>query len=228
MNELFCKKCETYKESKDFYFNKTKNKFERCCKPCHNRLTMVNYHKNREKILERRKTPECRKKDNDAKQRKYHSDPEYRKKILDWHKEYYQTPRSKAYVRQRKKEYLSVPSNRIIHRMSNRIRAVLRGETKTSRAKDFLGIEVDEFMKYLESKFPEGMTWENRRNWHIDHIVPCSYFDMSIEENQKICFYYKNLQPMWGKDNISKGNKILIENLDEFLAEIKRDLGIEQ
>lgn len=227
MSNLFCKKCKTHKESKDFYFNKTKNKFELCCKICRNHGSMANYYKNREKILNGYKTPEYREKKRESRRERYRSDPEYRKKISDWFKKYHQTPRFKEYAKERKKQYLSVPSNRIIHRMSNRIRAVLRGEIKTSKTKDFLGIEVDEFMKYLESKFLEGMTWKNRRNWHIDHIIPCSYFDMSIEENQKICFYYKNLQPMWGKDNISKGNKILIENLDEFLAEIKRDLGIE-
>ena len=53
------------------------------------------------------------------------------------------------------------------------------------------------------------MTWKNqgRFGWHIDHIVPCSKFDLSDPDQQKECFNYKNLQPLWAKENILKSNK---------------------
>ena len=54
------------------------------------------------------------------------------------------------------------------------------------------------------------MTWDNygKGGWDIDHIYPCSKFDLTQEENiYKMC-HYTNLQPMWHLDNIRKGNKI--------------------
>ncbi len=53
------------------------------------------------------------------------------------------------------------------------------------------------------------MSWENRNEWHLDHIIPCSKFNLSKEEDLKKCFHYSNLQPLWAKDNLSKGSKII-------------------
>ena len=62
--------------------------------------------------------------------------------------------------------------------------------------------------KYLENKFQKGMNWKNqgRYGWHIDHIKPCSKFDLSDPDQQKKCFNYKNLQPLWAAENIKKSN----------------------
>ena len=51
------------------------------------------------------------------------------------------------------------------------------------------------------------MNWNNYGEWHIDHIKPCSLFNLELEEEQLECFNYKNLQPLWAIDNIKKGNK---------------------
>lgn len=68
--------------------------------------------------------------------------------------------------------------------------------------------------KHLEKQFQNGMTWKNhtKDGWHIDHIIPCSFFDLSDPEQQKECFNYKNLQPLWAEDNLSKGNNIYESN----------------
>ena len=53
------------------------------------------------------------------------------------------------------------------------------------------------------------MTWENYGSgWQVDHIIPCSVFNLESEGHQKKCFHYSNLQPLWAKDNMSKGNKV--------------------
>ncbi len=65
--------------------------------------------------------------------------------------------------------------------------------------------------EHLEKQFKEGMTWENHGlyGWHIDHIIPCASFDLTDLEQQKKCFHYTNLQPLWAKENLIKGVKIL-------------------
>ncbi len=60
------------------------------------------------------------------------------------------------------------------------------------------------------------MSWENygkgdngrgMQEWHIDHIKPCASFDLSKPEQQKLCFNYTNLQPLWAEENMKKGGR---------------------
>jgi hypothetical protein len=51
------------------------------------------------------------------------------------------------------------------------------------------------------------MTRENHGLWHVDHIRPCALFDLKCPVNNKLCFHYTNLQPLWAEDNIKKGAK---------------------
>jgi len=78
---------------------------------------------------------------------------------------------------------------------------------KHYRTKQLTGCELPVLREYIESKFTKGMTWENYGDWHIDHIRPCCSFNLKDKEEQKKCFHYTNLQPLWAKDNLSKGNK---------------------
>lgn len=89
----------------------------------------------------------------------------------------------------------------------NRLRQCLKKKfwLKRSKFAEYIGCSKDELIKYLESLFTEGMTWENQGQWHIDHIIPLSSAT-SEEEMYKLC-HYTNLQPLWALDNIKKSNK---------------------
>ena len=52
------------------------------------------------------------------------------------------------------------------------------------------------------------MSWDKINLIHIDHIIPCSSFDLSDPKQQKICFHYTNLQPLWAVDNLKKGARL--------------------
>jgi len=72
---------------------------------------------------------------------------------------------------------------------------------------------VEYLRTHLENQFEKEaercghpISWENQGEWHIDHIKPCVSFDLDLEEERDKCFHYTNLQPMWGPDNMSKGD----------------------
>ena len=70
---------------------------------------------------------------------------------------------------------------------------------------DLIGCTSDELKNYLESKFLPTMTWDNYgKYWHIDHIIPCSLFNLIDEEEQKKCFHYTNMQPLFTTTEIAK------------------------
>jgi hypothetical protein len=76
---------------------------------------------------------------------------------------------------------------------------------KAGRTFELIGCTPQFLKEYLESKFQAGMSWALRRSFHIDHIKPCAAFDLTNPEQQKACFHYTNLQPLWPVDNIRKG-----------------------
>jgi hypothetical protein len=68
-----------------------------------------------------------------------------------------------------------------------------------------LGCPFSFLIKYIEARFADGMSWENRSKWHIDHIVPLS---SAKTKKQLIKLnHYSNLRPIWAKDNLKKGSK---------------------
>lgn len=83
------------------------------------------------------------------------------------------------------------------------------GTVKSAKTIELLGASIEIVYKHLEAQFKEGMSWDNYGKWHVDHILPCSSFDLSKPEEQLKCFNYKNLQPLWAIDNLKKQAKII-------------------
>ena len=80
---------------------------------------------------------------------------------------------------------------------------------KQNEFKELIGCSSNQLKNYIESLFLEGMDWDNhgRFGWHIDHIKPCILFDLTDPVQQKECFHYTNLQPLWCYNNYSKGGR---------------------
>lgn len=70
---------------------------------------------------------------------------------------------------------------------------------------ELVGCSITALKVHLENKFTIGMNWENYGKWHVDHIRPCANYDLTNTEQQRECFNYMNLQPLWAEDNIKKG-----------------------
>lgn len=92
-------------------------------------------------------------------------------------------------------------------RLRHIIKALEGGNYKYSSVIDLLGCDISFFKAYIEEKFLPGMNWSKLPDIHIDHIKPCAMFDLTKLEQQKACFHYTNLQPLWAIDNIRKGAK---------------------
>ena len=146
-------------------------------------------------------------KDKISKQRKAYR-LQHIKYLRAWAKEYGKRNRKKI-----TKKYLerlkTDPNFRLICYARSRMNFFLKGR-KSKTTMELLGVPNLEFLwQHLEKQFQLGMTKENYGKWHVDHIIPCASFDFSDPEQQKKCFHYTNLQPLWASDNISKGSKII-------------------
>lgn len=156
----------------------------------------ANYIQNRPKILK--------------KKRDYYQDNAAQ--TLEKHRNYYAKNREVliaqqvARTRRRRKDS---PRYMLECRLRRRMTGALRrsGADKAQRTNVLIGCTSDFLRQYIESKFKSGMCWERKSEIHIDHIRPVSSFDLFDVDQQRECFHYTNLQPLWAKDNLRKGNR---------------------
>jgi len=217
-----CTRCGVAFPATEEYFNKHKagkHGLESRCKKCRR--------EQREQYLQR---PEVKKREQERSQRRWEN-IENKKKQKEYDRQRWQDPEHKEAQRQARqkllqddevkenrqkyrREYvrakrLNDPSFKIRLYMSSRINMSLKCKVKKSAATmELVGCSKEEFKKHIEKQFDTGMSWNNHGMWHIDHIVPCASFDLTDPEQQRLCFHYTNLQPLWAKDNLSKGGKL--------------------
>lgn len=130
-----------------------------------------------------------------------------KKRILQLRKDYRLKNKIKINKYLNKKRELDV-NFRLSHNLRNRIIKVLKGINKSKSTFKLLGCKLNQLKIHLEKQFRSGMSWANYGKWHIDHIRPCASFDLSKSSEQRKCFHYSNLQPLWKKDNLEKRDKI--------------------
>lgn len=112
---------------------------------------------------------------------------------------------ARVYVNKRRKE-CNMYALRLLMRSRLYIALKSKGLKKNTRTFDALGCGPEDLVRHIENQFQDGMTWENRSEWHIDHIVPLATAKTEAEIYQ--LSHYTNLQPLWALDNIRKGARL--------------------
>ncbi len=162
------------------------------------------YHEaNKEKIAERKKAYKQSNKEKIAAQNKAYRE-DNKEKIVAYRED--NKEKIAAYCRARRKSDLIY---NLSCRCRGRIRAAIRAKRlkKTTKTAEMLGCDWDFLKSHIESQFKNGMSWENRDKWHIDHIIPLA--SASSEDDVIKLSHFSNLQPLWAEENIKKADKII-------------------
>ena len=117
--------------------------------------------------------------------------------------------KTKKHQRTSDKNKLSTVSGKINHSMNVGIRSSLKNN-KNGSWKELVNYTINDLKIHLESLFDENVSWDNYGQWHIDHIIPKSYFniiDYKCNDFKK-CWSLDNLQPLWAEDNFRKNDKL--------------------
>jgi len=127
----------------------------------------------------------------------------------EYAKEYNKNHREEANKRQNNRKKTDI-NYKLACNLRIRLNHAIKNNQKSGSAVRDLGCSIPKLKLYLESKFQPEMTWDNWGLWHIDHIIPLSSFDLTKREELLKAVNYINLQPLWARDNFSKGDKIII------------------
>lgn len=185
-----------------------------------------NYEKNRIKILRYKKRYYTKYRDELNRKSRIRSKDYYLKnkqKINETSKRYYlknknkHTLLSKNWMNKNRKDWNKHIRNRFQNDINFKLRSYLRnrlfyalkGNPKVSTTMKLVGCSIETLKNHLELRFKPGMNWNNYGQWHIDHIKPCAKFDLSKPKEQRACFHYMNLQPLWAKENLQKSDKFI-------------------
>jgi hypothetical protein len=130
--------------------------------------------------------------------------------VANWKKNNPEKVRAQG-TRRAKERRVCDPNFKIKQNIQRAIRMALNGRNRSIHSIELLGCSIEYLRSYLEQQFSPNMTWDNYGlyGWHIDHIIPLSYFDFTDPEQQRRAWHYTNLRPLWAADNLKKNNKLI-------------------
>lgn len=225
MAKKICTKCDIPKDLIEFAKDKNfKDGHTAQCLACRRKHLRIYRINNREKVLA---SSRLSYRNNKEYYRIYYraNKEKYPSQNSEYHKQHYQKIKEKKILqsrnyRQENKSILNEKSRiykkkrratdiayNILIRLRGRLYKAIRGLDKSATTKTLLGCSPQELIEYLELKFTDGMSWDRLSEIHIDHIIPCASFDLIDPEQQRQCFHYTNLQPLWAEDNFKKGDR---------------------
>jgi hypothetical protein len=189
MNTKICCRCGEERSVTEFRKDSSKkDKLRPECKICLKTSEMIFRNENPKEMGERLK-------------KFYEKNPDKRKKYRE---------RYRSRKQERKKERTETdPTYNLVNRMRCRLWKYLKIHKiyKNNSTFEIIGCTPSELKEHIEKQFIDDMNWDNKGNWHIDHIIPLSSAKTEVELMK--LFHFSNLQPLWASDNIKKSNKIV-------------------
>lgn len=210
-DEKTCKWCSILKPLKQFYLS-GKNCHRSECKQCTEQKGRERYSQYKDRKNQTRRIyyqghkEEILKGNRASYQKNSEERREYARNYYHKHREALRANK-RIYKAQKRK---ANPQYRLQNNLRRRLLFVLRGQRKENTTFAFVGCSYEDLKKHMESQFRGDMTWENYGTlWNVDHIIPCSAFNLTNSIAIHTCFHYTNLRPCYVSENIRKGNKIL-------------------
>ena len=206
-----CTKCSEEKNLSEFYKDKgQKSRLRPDCIDCVKLIQKLYYEKNKDKkkIYQNKNKDKIKRYRLKNKKRQKRQRKDWEIKNIERRKTYH-TKYNKSH-RKEKALYSKVRKTMDIHfklkcNLRTRVYKALKGHDKSLSTMFLIGCDIDYLMYHLQEQFVGGMSWDNYGDWHVDHRLPCASFDLSKESEQRACFHYTNLQPLWAKENLKKG-----------------------
>ena len=220
-----CFICKKSKKLDQYYINNKTNVIYKRCKECEAKRAKEYKQRTAYKPEEKRAKV---KKDNNSGETKKCSTCKFEKskdnfesrrnQCIDCRTEYLKNYHAQEEVKKRVNEnFKKLKENNLQCLVKTRLRARLsqaltkaKNSIKCDSTMNLTGCTIEFLIKYIEDQFTEGMHWRHK-DLSMDHKIPCDYFDLTDPKQQRRCFHYTNLQPMWLSDNIRKGNTLLPE-----------------
>lgn len=198
-----CSKCKVEKPFSCFHKRSARaSGYSSHCKDCRSLQEKERYLREKDSIIEKRR-------DYNEKNRSFINtrQREYNAKNKEKIKAYSQANRDRINAN-RKVWRNENPANLIADRFRRRLNYALKtlGIKKNRSSLEFLGCSLEFFKEHLEKQFLKGMNWENREEWHIDHIIPMA--TAKTEDDVVRLSHFTNLRPLWKRENFSKNKAV--------------------
>jgi hypothetical protein len=181
-----CSKCNTDKPKDNFGESQTTR-----CKSCANEYARQYRAANKDVIKAKNKDWY----DRAGKFIKHDYDKEHREQSRQYERDRYQND-----VQYRLKKILRT-----------RLFKTIKGLKSSKSMLSLIGFDITAFREWIEFQLGGTLfTWDNYgTTWDIDHVVPCSSFDLTDHTAKQTCFKWSNMRPLGKAQNYTKSNKIL-------------------
>lgn len=139
---------------------------------------------------------------------------------------YYQTTKEKKkeYVREYKSKKAKEDMKfRLRAKISSRTKSALK-DSKRNTTEELTGCTYKQLKHWIEHQFTDEFNWENKEMWHIDHVIPLCFFDLTKIEEQHLACHWTNLRPLKSTENLAKGGKIIEKDIISHISVIKNFL----